>query len=72
MLNVRERLTGALDRWMELTGDEVPDEITPDTFDRSTGRPLPGMSRKNDRWRRPAPGVAVGASRIHHEGIEPF
>lgn len=37
----RQRLSRLLDLWMEQTGDVVPEQLTPDTFDRETGKPLP-------------------------------
>ena len=37
--SVRERLTGALAKWTDKTGDFLPSRRTPDEFDRITGEP---------------------------------
>jgi N-sulfoglucosamine sulfohydrolase len=63
---IERRLAAALERWMEETGDTVPDVITPDTFHRETGLPLPG--RRNEAFRPPA-GASRGADRINAEGL---
>lgn len=64
---IEQRLSGALARWMTETGDSVPDEITPDMFNRETGEPLPGI-RRDETYRAP-PGASRGADRINGEGI---
>lgn len=69
LASIQERLASALDHWMEVTRDEVPEEITSDTFNRATGKPLPGVSRKSEDVRRPAPGVAAGAARVNEDGL---
>lgn len=63
---VENRLAAALDRWMKETGDSVPEKITPDTFDRETGNPLPG--RRNNAYLPPT-GASRGADRVNTEGI---
>jgi arylsulfatase A-like enzyme len=37
---VRERLSKLLDAWMSETADGIPRDLTPDGYDRSTGKPL--------------------------------
>ena len=61
------QLVAVLERWMEATGDSVPDKLSPDTFDRETGKPLgkdsidaegattPGEDRSADRINAPGP-----------------
>jgi arylsulfatase A-like enzyme len=36
----RERLSKLLDTWMSETSDDVPSDLTPDGYDRSTGKPF--------------------------------
>lgn len=36
----KERLSRVLDQWIEQTGDAVPADLSPDGYDRDTGRPL--------------------------------
>ena len=61
---VRTRLSHLLDRWMEETGDSVPDDLSKDSFDRETGKSLkiksyrgtpPGADRHADRINAPGP-----------------
>ena len=52
---------------MNQTGDSVPDEISPDTFDRETGQALPGVKR-NEAWKAPT-GALHHADLINAEGI---
>ncbi len=63
---IEKRLSAVLGRWMQETGDSVPDEISPDMFNRETGEPLPG--RRNANYRSPA-GASRGADRINAEGL---
>lgn len=63
---IEKRLSAALERWMDATGDSVPEEISPDTFHRETGEQLAG--RRKD-FHRPPPGASRGADRINAEGI---
>jgi arylsulfatase A-like enzyme len=63
----RRRLTTVLDQWMQATGDSVPKKLSPDTFDRVTGKRLPkdtiddagsltpGEDRQADRINAPGP-----------------
>ena len=62
---VRQRLADLLDRWIEETGDSVPDDLSRDSFDRETGERLPirgesyrGVTPGEDRraWEINAPG----------------
>ncbi len=38
--DVKKRLQSLLDQWIEETGDDAPDHLTPDGFDRETGQSL--------------------------------
>lgn len=38
---IRDRLRAALKRWQDQTDDFIPDPLTPDLFDRKTGKRLP-------------------------------
>ena len=64
---IEKKLGDVLARWMNETGDSVPDEISPDTFDRETGTALKGVTR-NEAWKEPA-GADRGADRINAEGL---
>ena len=64
---IEKKLSDALARWMEETGDSVPDEISPDTFDRETGDPLRDVKR-DEAWKAPA-GADRNADRIDAEGL---
>lgn len=45
-----KQMRGVLDRWIERTGDSVPDNPTPDWFDRTTGKRIPGVQgRRGDQ-----------------------
>ncbi|KAA5541122.1 sulfatase [Roseiconus nitratireducens] len=63
---VEERLVGVLERWMEETGDSVPDKLSPDTFDRQTGERLP--KRSIDAEGAMTPGEDRGADQINAPG----
>ena len=64
---IESRLNGLLEQWMTETGDSVPDQLSPDTFDRVTGTPVsqedlpkgpyltPGEDRKADEIDDPGP-----------------
>ncbi|QGJ70103.1 N-sulfoglucosamine sulfohydrolase [Planctomycetales bacterium 10988] len=56
--DIEQRLTQALDHWMEATDDSVPEVVSPDQFDRETGNRIsprvdyvdpPGADRDADR-----------------------
>lgn len=65
--SVQRQLEDILARWMDETGDSVPDRISPDTFDRETGKALqaskpsnpvpltPGEDRDADSINAPGP-----------------
>jgi hypothetical protein len=38
--SIKSRLSGVLDQWISETGDDVPDHISADSFDRETGASL--------------------------------
>jgi N-sulfoglucosamine sulfohydrolase len=63
---VEKRLSAALAKWMDETGDSVPANISPDTFDRETGAALPG--RRGESY-LPPPGADRGADRINADGL---
>ncbi len=64
---IEKRLSEVLEKWMDETGDSVPDEISPDTFDRETGKALPDVKR-NEAWKAPT-GARRQADRVNAEGI---
>lgn len=65
LVKVRTRLLAMLFQWMEDTGDSVPKNISKDSFDRETGKPL--KVTKNE-YRLTTPGEDRGASRINASG----
>ncbi|MCB0668016.1 MAG: sulfatase [Saprospiraceae bacterium] len=50
-----------LDIWVSETGDNVPEDLTPDGFDRTTGELLPGIPAFNKVPRGEMPGIKSGA-----------
>ena len=63
---IQAKLAAALKKWMDETGDSVPDEVSHDNFDNRTGRRI---SKNEADYRRPAPGTYRGADRINKEGL---
>ena len=61
---VRE-LMRVLDRWMSVTKDNIPAHLTPDCFDRETGKQLKDV--QNERGE--TPGVASGALQVTKSDI---
>lgn len=59
--NTLRNLQAALDLWIEGTLDDVPENLTPDYFDRRTGLPLDGSGRPTVRGQMP--GAKLGAER---------
>ncbi len=59
---VKERLRKLMKDWQEQTGDSVPDDLSPDGFDRETGERLKAFKPGT------APGKDRGAARINHPG----
>lgn len=59
-------LTEVLTRWMDETGDSVPQTISPDAFHRITGKPLP-KDERNDKGAI-TPGEDRHADRINAAG----
>lgn len=61
--DARERLSKLMQRWQEETGDSVPDDLSPDGFDRETGVRLgnfkpgttPGEDRNASKINNPGP-----------------
>ena len=65
---VRDQLASALAHWQETTGDDSPEVITPDSFDRQTGQSLGYGKRKFEQMKQPYVGRAMGADRINAKG----
>ena len=63
---IKQRLAALLDQWIDETGDTVPDFLTPDTFDRETGTPLPRS--KFTQSRADYPGKRKNAATIQAPG----
>jgi arylsulfatase A-like enzyme len=61
----RTRLATLLDRWIEETGDDTPETLTPDMFDRGTGGSL---SQRKKSLRGTPPGEQRRAAHINHPG----
>ncbi|HYH56583.1 MAG TPA: heparan N-sulfatase, partial [Anseongella sp.] len=57
------RLRNVMDRWREETGDSSPAQLTPDWYDRETGKPLPEKGRRGEM-----PGAAKRADTINVKG----
>lgn len=57
------RLRNILEKWQEKTGDTVPETLTPDWYDRTTGKPLPAKGTRGEM-----PGQARQADKINHKG----
>ena len=64
--SVQSDLTAVLDRWMDETGDSVPEVISPDTFHRETGKALP--KSKIDSSNAITPGQDRNADRVNAPG----
>lgn len=65
--SVKERLSKLLDQWVDETGDDVPADLSPDGFDRVTGKPV--AKQKKGRPVRGTPaGWNRGASKINAPG----
>ncbi len=58
-------LAALLDQWIAETGDAAPEKLTPDSFDRETGKPL---GRKKETPRGDHPGLPKNADRINAPG----
>lgn len=66
--DTKSRLASLLDLWTRETGDDIPSDLTPDSFDRESGLPLKkGKAAKNTPRGTP-PGTSANASRINHPG----
>lgn len=64
--SVQKDLTTVLARWMDETGDSVPAKIRPDTFHRTTGKPLPQEER--DETGAITPGEDRNADHVNASG----
>jgi arylsulfatase A-like enzyme len=58
-----EKLRIILKKWQDQTGDTVPDTLTPDWYDRDTGKPLPAKGTRGEM-----PGQRMNADKINHKG----
>lgn len=61
---IESKLADALERWMEETGDSVPEKLTPDTFDRQTGTKLKNVDKDGSM----TPGNDRGADHVNAPG----
>ncbi len=67
--STRVRLAAALQKWRDETGDSSPDQVTHDTFDRHTGKPLKLDKQQRAAINQPPPGHDRNAASINSEGI---
>lgn len=63
--SVKKRLSMLLDRWVDETGDDVPENISKDAFDRETGESL---KVGKDAFRGTPAGWDRGASKVNAPG----
>ena len=63
--SAKARLSDVMDRWMDETGDSVPDDISRDSFHRETGDRL---KIKGESYRRTTPGEDRNATKINATG----
>lgn len=56
-------LRSVLKKWQDETGDTVPENLTPDWYDRETGKALPGKDKRGEM-----PGSAKKADHINANG----
>lgn len=63
--SVKARLSKLLDQWIDETGDDIPENISKDSFDRETGDSL---KLGKDAFRGTPPGWDRGAPRINAPG----
>jgi N-sulfoglucosamine sulfohydrolase len=61
----KARLAALLDQWITETGDAAPENLTPDSFDRETGKPIGG---KRPTSRGDYPGLPKNAASINQPG----
>jgi hypothetical protein len=47
---VHERLSNLLDAWIEQTGDAAPEDLSPDGYDRETGKAFLKGPPKRGTW----------------------
>ncbi len=66
--STKARLAALLDRWMDETGDDVPDDLSRDSFHRDTGEKLPNPTRSKEAFRGTPPGWDRQASQINAPG----
>jgi hypothetical protein len=62
---VKAKLSALMDQWMDETGDDVPSDLSRDSFDRETGDSL-GI--KKQAFRGTPAGWERKAAEIHHPG----
>lgn len=61
----KSRLAALLDQWTTETGDAAPEKLTPDGFDRETGKPL---GKRKQTPRGDHPGLPKNADQINAPG----
>lgn len=62
--SIKTQLSRLLDQWMEETGDAVPDDLSPDGYDRETGKPFVKGLPLRGTW----PGKPRGAHLLNAPG----
>ncbi|MGB7328897.1 MAG: sulfatase [Rubripirellula sp.] len=66
---IQSRLLTTLETWQEKTGDDNPEKVTPDMFNRDTGESL-GLGKANAaKLRQPYPGKRNHADTINDPGL---
>lgn len=63
--DIRIEMDSLLRHWMDITGDNVPDNLTADRFDRRSGALLPGSKSNRDSIKGEMPGKARNAESIN-------
>jgi len=67
-VDILDDLRTIMQRWIEQTGDDVPDNLTLDAFDHEMGNLLPGVERFNSVDRGEMPGTKTNAIKINNKG----
>ena len=65
---MKARLSALLDRWIDETGDAIPERLTADKFDRETGNPLERRKGRGQAERGDYPGKPKNAARTNASG----
>lgn len=64
----KAKLRKLLNDWTEQTHDSAPVDLTPDTFDRETGKSILTQEQRRPSWRGMTPGMDRNAAYIDHPG----